>query len=175
MQSQYAPFAQLPPPAGLVGTRSEPVVLPAALSDSKASAEQDAQKIFKLAREVVTDHDKWLSTLREEEANRKERKDLLRVVAQTSGPVEATLNFEMPNGAQATEKLNVEATTAFELYTKAYELLVNKDTLWKITVSGPTAGSASPISVQVKEAMYGQSLASLGLKAGCSYAVKIVQ
>ncbi|CAE7195173.1 unnamed protein product [Symbiodinium natans] len=66
--------------------------------------------------EVVSDHDKWLSTLKEEEApplairalrgvcsqmlvnmsesseawkaNRKERQELLRVVAQTSGPVE---------------------------------------------------------------------------------------
>ncbi|CAE7256097.1 unnamed protein product [Symbiodinium natans] len=174
---QYAPFAQLPAPAGLVGTRSDQIVLPAALSDLKATSEEETQKIFKLARDVVSDHDKWLSTLKEEEANRKERQELLRVVAQTSGPVEkeATLNFQMPGGSQASDKFDVEATTAFDLNSKAYQLLSNTRDPWKITVTGPTAGSATSISVEVSEAMYGQSLASLGVVPGCSYAVKIVQ
>ena len=142
-------------------------------------------------------------------ASRKERQDLLRVVAQTSVPIEkeacslfqalphtcpdtlftlkthdckATLNFQMPSGSQAasftssfasnwnvlgrfigmeaTERLDVEATTAFELNTKAgnkqasfltplrtlaprphkaYELLVNKRDPWKINACNSVA------------------------------------
>ncbi|CAE7226731.1 unnamed protein product [Symbiodinium sp. CCMP2592] len=177
---QYAAFAQLPPPPGLVGTRSDPIVLPLQRpgpSDLKSTSEEETQKIFKLARDVVADHEKWLSTMSDEEASRKERQDLLRVVAQSSGTVDkkATLQFQMPGGSQATEKLDVEATTAFELNSKAYELLSNKREQWKITVSGPTAGAASSVFIEVNEAMYGQSLASLGMAPGCSYTVKVVQ
>ncbi|CAL1130955.1 unnamed protein product [Cladocopium goreaui] len=163
---QYAPFTQLPPLAGLGGTDASAIQLPATPADVKSSVQQEVEPLFQMARKVIEDHDRWISAAQDEEVNRKERQELLRVAAEIPQDTQVTMHFQLPTGSKVTEKMQ-PTQTSYEIYTKAFQLL-QQEREFRIKVEG---AEGEHFSKDVNEANFHLSLESLGLKPGCSYTV----
>jgi len=86
---------------------------------------------------------------------------------------EATFEFAMPDSRYSKERLNLNSSP-FDLRCKVYSLLANKDREFFMTLKGPR-GVSSPWSKEITEDTWSETLASLGIKAGCTYDVTVKQ
>ncbi|CAE8647160.1 unnamed protein product, partial [Polarella glacialis] len=152
-------------------------------------------RIFDLARHAAQEHDAWLLTQEKHEESRRERVELMRIATDTpkaaparsaaaplARPVgssalaaaEVSLMFHMPDKRQVSQNVHI-SSVAFDVYTKAYELLEKKDIAFTMNVSGPRGGAPRLLSKELDEGTWSASLSGLGLVAGGIYDVQVSQ
>mmetsp|Transcript_95467 Transcript_95467/g.169505 ORF Transcript_95467/g.169505 Transcript_95467/m.169505 type:complete len:177 (-) Transcript_95467:64-594(-) len=174
---QYAAFTQVCSRAGgdagpAAGTSS--FQLPNAPAQEASSAEERT-RIFELARKVQAEHQAWVASKDQEEASRRERAELMKVASgdsPTRQAQEASLAFCMPDGRQVNQNMPL-SKTAFDVYTKAYDLLQRKERAFTMKVVGPRGSNR--VTRELDEATFGMLLSDLGIQSSGIFDVKVVQ
>jgi len=190
----YATFLGLPGigRGGAAASVSD-IHLPA---DSATAADLDradgvAKAAFDLARRVLEDQEKWEEAQQREETARRERKELLRVpdtsaaAAASAGggggrgepaarpTTQATLFFHLPDGRVTSEGFEV-SQGAFDVYSKIFGLLQDKERQFFSNIKGPRDGGPR-VDKKLDDGSFSLDLKSLGVQAGKQYDVSVTQ
>mmetsp|Transcript_56281 Transcript_56281/g.131873 ORF Transcript_56281/g.131873 Transcript_56281/m.131873 type:complete len:252 (-) Transcript_56281:80-835(-) len=244
--SVYALFASLPPasaqPAASGDAPSSSALAAASVKlpdvspilDFAAKSDEDQKKSLDFARSVVAEYEAWYTETQEKEAQRDERREIMRIavsgekekasarnkskkdeltprtknkrvseVMQATGleaerckfflnlkewkvqdaitsihdlgaaspKQEETTNlmFELPGGQKVTEQFKI-SQGCFDVYAKAYQLIKKQDEPFKMALSGPGVPDQD-----LDESTWSNSLSSVGVTAGRTYTVWVMQ
>mmetsp|Transcript_69060 Transcript_69060/g.135574 ORF Transcript_69060/g.135574 Transcript_69060/m.135574 type:complete len:198 (+) Transcript_69060:105-698(+) len=145
------------------------------------AAAAEAEAAFDLARAVLADYDRWAEVRAREEAARQERKLVMQVPDTGAGAAGAgrrssqvMLHFKLPDGRTVNQGFEAGAG-CFDVYTKVYELLKDKESAFFITVSGPVGGAVTLSKKKLSDDSFADDLTKFGLQAGKAYDVAISQ
>mmetsp|Transcript_19608 Transcript_19608/g.38507 ORF Transcript_19608/g.38507 Transcript_19608/m.38507 type:complete len:222 (-) Transcript_19608:159-824(-) len=163
---------------------------------------------IELARKSMQDHSRWTEAQVKEDAARLERRELLnlpdtafspppratpaaapKAAASKAAPPKApaenielrpgevALNFHLPDGRQVMQHFGT-SQSAFDVYSKAYELLHDKNGAFRMTVTGPQRAEGFVPNIKdraIDEGAWSFDLNGLGLRPGRTYVVKVMQ
>jgi len=163
---------------------------------------------MELARRSLLDHSRWLEAQEWEDAARRERRELLnlpdaafspppranaaatpKAAASKAAPPRASagdvelrpgevaLCFHLPCGRRVVQHFGT-SQSAFDVYSKAYELLHDKSGQFRMTITGPLRTEVSIPNLNEKaidEAAWSFDLNGLGLRPGRTYVVNVTQ